>query len=198
MTRKHKLRVIQVGLIIVGLLIVYYTYYKENNLNRTFIPSQKQKEIKEKIANQSTGDIFTNIEYAGIDVSGNRYVLKSAEAINDPNNKELVNLTSVVAFFYFKDNSILKIKSDKGLYNNSTLDMNFYYNIEAIYEDTKLYAQLAEFSNTNNNLIISDDVKVNSDKGIIFADKLTFDIKDKTLDIESEDSKKVNANINIK
>ena len=154
MTRKQKLRVIQISLMVLGLLIVYYTYYKENNLKKTFITSQKQKEIKEKIANQATGDVFTNIEYAGMDVSGNRYVLKSAEAVNDPNNKELVNLTSVVAFFYFNDNSILEIKSDKGSYNNSTLDMNFYNNIKAVYKDTKLYAQLAEFSNTNNNLII--------------------------------------------
>ena len=198
MTRKQKLRVIQISLMVLGLLIVYYTYYKENNVKKTFITSQKQKEIKEKIANQATGDVFTNIEYAGIDVSGNRYVLKSAEAVNDPNNKELVNLTSVVAFFYFNDNSILEIKSDKGSYNNSTLDMNFYNNIKAVYKDTKLYAQLAEFSNTNNNLIISDDVKVDSNKGVIFADKLTFDIKEKTLDIESKNNKKINANVNIK
>ncbi len=198
MTRKQKLRVIQISLMVLGLLIVYYTYYKESNLKKTFITSQKQKEIKEKIANQATGDVFTNIEYAGMDVSGNRYVLKSAEAVNDPNNKELVNLTSVVAFFYFNDNSILEIKSDKGSYNNSTLDMNFYDNIKAVYKDTKLYAQLAEFSNTNNNLIISDDVKVDSNKGVIFADKLTFDIKEKTLDIESKNNKKINANVNIK
>ena len=198
MTRKQKLRIIQISLIVFGLLIVYYTYYKKSDLNKTFITSQKQKEIKEKIANPSTGDVFTNIEYAGMDVSGNRYVLKSAEAVNDPINKELVNLTSVVAFFYFNDNSILKIKSDKGLYNNSTLDMNFYNNIKAVYKDTKLYAQLAEFSNTNSNLIISDDVKVDSNKGVIFADKLTFDIKEKTLDIESKNNKKINANVNIK
>ena len=198
MTRKQKLRIIQISLIVLGLLIVYYTYYKESDLNKTFITSQKQKEIKERIANPSTGDVFTNIEYAGMDVSGNRYVLKSAEAVNDPINKELVNLTSVVAFFYFNDNSILEIKSDKGLYNNSTLDMNFYNNIKAVYKDTKLYAQLAEFSNTNSNLIISDDVKVDSNKGVIFADKLTFDIKEKTLDIESKNNKKVNANVNIK
>ena len=76
--------------------------------------------------------------------------------------------------------------------------MNFYNNIKAVYKDTKLYAQLAEFSNTNNNLIISDDVKVDSNKGVIFADKLTFDIKEKTLDIESKNNKKINANVNIK
>ena len=199
MTRKYKLRVIQISLIVIGISIIYYTYYKETKLNEPFITTQKQKEIKEKIAIQSDGDVFTNIEYAGIDVSGNRYVLKSAEAINDPDNKTLVRLNSVVAYFYFNDNSILTIKSEKALYNNLTLDMNFYDNIEAVYNDSKLYAQFAEFSNTNNNLIISDNVKLNSSKGVIFADKLTFDIKErKKLNIESKNNKKVNANLNIK
>ena len=76
--------------------------------------------------------------------------------------------------------------------------MNFYDNIEAVYNDSKLYAQLAEFSNKNNNLVISDNVKLDSSKGVIFADKLTFDIKEKKLNIESKNNKKVNANLNIK
>ena len=76
--------------------------------------------------------------------------------------------------------------------------MNFYQNVNAVYKDTKLNAQIAEYSNSTNTLIISEDVKVNGDKGIIFADKLIFDIKEKTLDITSEENKNVNANVNIK
>ena len=75
MTRKYKLRVIQISLIVIGISIIYYTYYKETKLNEPFITTQKQKEIKEKIAIQSDGDVFTNIEYAGIHVSPNRYRL---------------------------------------------------------------------------------------------------------------------------
>tara|TARA_B100001248_G_C27361812_1_gene446903 strand:+ start:829 stop:1428 length:600 start_codon:yes stop_codon:yes gene_type:complete len=199
MTRKYRLRFIQISLMIVGILFFYYTYYyKEQNLNKSLIPTQKQKEIQEKIANQADGEVFTNIEYTGLDISGNRYILKSKKAHNDPNNKELVNLSSVTAVFYFKDSSILQIKSDKGLYNNITLDMNFYDNIDAIYEGTILNAQIAKYSNVNNNLIISEDVKINSENGIIFADKLIFDIKQKTLDIMAKENEKINANVNIK
>ncbi len=200
MTRKHRLRFIQLSLMIVGILFFYYTYYyKEKNLNKSLIPTQKQEEIQEKIANQADGsEVFTNIEYTGLDISGNRYILKSKKAYNDLNNKELVNLNSVTAVFYFKDSSILQIKSDKGLYNNITLDMNFYENINAIYEGTILNAQIAKYSNVNNNLTISEDVKINSENGIIFADKLIFDIKQKTLDIMAKKNEKINANVNIK
>ena len=200
MTRKHRLRFTQLSLMIVGILFFYYTYYyKEKNLNKSLIPTQKQEEIQEKIANQADGsEVFTNIEYTGLDISGNRYILKSKKAYNDLNNKELVNLNSVTAVFYFKDSSILQIKSDKGLYNNITLDMNFYENINAIYEGTTLNAQIAKYSNVNNNLTISEDVKINSENGIIFADKLIFDIKQKTLDIMAKKNEKINANVNIK
>ena len=199
MSRKFKLRLVQISLMIIGIVVIYFTYYKEKNLEKNFISTQKQKEIQEKIANQADGyEVFTNIEYTGIDISGNRYILKSKEAYSDIKNKELVNLKSVVASFYFSDNSILEIKSDKGLYNNATLNMNFYENIYAVYKDTKLNAQVAEYSNTNNNLVISKDVKINSDRGIILADKLIFDIKEKTLDVMAVENKSVNANINIK
>ena len=199
-SRKNKLKLIQISLLALGFFIIYYTYYKEKNLNKTIISTEKQNEIKKKIAAQ-TGDseTFSNIEYSGIDLAGNRYIIKSEKAFNDLENQEKVNLTSVVATFYFKDDSTLMITSEKGLYNNLTLDINFYQNIVAIYEDSKLYAQKAEYSNIKNNLVISDNVKLeNEEKGIIYADKLIFDINKGTLNVSSNKNKKINANIYLK
>ena len=53
-------------------------------------------------------DIFLNIEYSGLDFSGNRFILKSKEAINDNSLNEIVHLKGVTSDFYFKDNTILK------------------------------------------------------------------------------------------
>ena len=36
--------------------------------------------------------------------------------------------------FYFKDDTILNIKSDNGIYNNKTLDMIFEKNVKADYK----------------------------------------------------------------
>ena len=199
MSRKYKLRIIQITLLFFGIFIIYYTYYKEKNFEKTIISTEKQKQIKKRIANQPEGsEVFSNIEYAGIDMSGNRYIIKSKKAFNNKDNQALINLTSVVTYFYFKDNTVLKITSERGLYNNLTLDMNFYDNIVAVYGNSKLYAKKAEFSNINNNLVVSENVKLNDERGIIFADKLIFDIKEKTLNVTSSKNKKINANINIK
>ena len=48
-------------------------------------------------------------------------------------------MKKVEASFFFKDDTILYVWSDNGEYNNATLDMTFYNNVEAIYELSKCY-----------------------------------------------------------
>ena len=62
----------------------------------------------------------------------------------------------------------------------------------------KLYSQKAEYSNFKNYIVISNDVRVESEKGNLFADELVFDIEKKTLDISSLNDDKVNAYIKVK
>ena len=114
------------------------------------------------------------------------------------NNQEIVNMKLVEALFYFKNGTILKVISEKGLYNNETLDMIFETNVKANYENSELYAQKAEYSNQKSFLIISDNVKIIDTRGTMFADKLLFDIKKQTLNIASSKDGKINANLNLK
>ena len=50
--------------------------------------------------------IFLNVEYTGLDLNGNRYILKAEEAYLDDVNQELIIMKIVNAIFYFKDNTI--------------------------------------------------------------------------------------------
>ena len=54
----------------------------------------------------------------------------------------------VHAIFYFKDDTVLNVWSEEGLYNNKTLDITFEKNVEATYEKSKLFAQKANYSNS--------------------------------------------------
>ena len=60
-----------------------------------------------------------------------------------------------------------------------------------------LFADLAEYSNSNNFLKISKRVRIKDTKGEIFADNLFFDLKKQTLDIKSSINNKINANLNL-
>ena len=200
MERKRKLRLIQLTLLLLGSVIIFFTYYKkETSLKEPIIPKATQEKIKKQLAeDDKDGDVFFNISYSGLDLAGNRYILKSKEASNSKENQETVNMKYVEANFYFKDDTILKVMSDTGIYNNKTLDMVFEGNVKASYEGSKLLAQKADYSNTRGLLIISDKVKVIDSRGTIVADNLSFDIKNQKLNIASFNDDKINANIRVK
>jgi len=199
MEREKKLRLIQISLLLIGTLIIFFTYYdnKKSSKNQ-IITKEAENKILKLSQNTKGSDIFYNIEYSGLDLAGNRYILKSEEAIASKSNQEIVNMKSVDAIFYFKNDTILEITSDTGIYNNKTLDMIFDGNIKANYAGSELFAEKAKYSNSKSFLSISEKVKINDIRGTMFADKLLFDIKNKTIDIASFNDGKINANVNLK
>ena len=104
----------------------------------------------------------------------------------------------VLTTFYFKDDTVLKVSSDAGDYNNKNLDIIFKNNVTAFYEGSKLYADRAEFFNSKNLLKIANNVKVEDSRGTMFADELIFDTKNKTLNIASLKDKVIESVINYK
>ena len=82
--------------------------------------------------------------------------------------------------------------------SNKTLDIIFTNNVEATYNENKLYSQKAEYSNLKNYVVISKDVRIESEKGNLFAEKLLFDIKKNTLNISSLIDGQINAYIDVK
>ena len=197
--RKKKLRIIQISLLVLGLLIIFFTYVKKDNTSfEKIITSENQKKIKQQMENQTEGDIFYNIEYSGLDLSGNRYILKSKEATTDEKNQDMVNMKFVTAKFYFKDGTVLNISSEIGVYNNKTLDMLFSGEVEASYIESKLFADKAEYSNSEGFLTITKNVIIEDSRGTMIADELLFDIKKQTLKIAAFKDNKINANIKLK
>ena len=147
--RKRKLRILQLFLLFLGLTIIFFTYANKEKKTEIVIPKSQQEKINSQLTDKKleNTDIFYNIEYSGLDLAGNRYTLKSEEAYNNKSNNELINMKFVEAVFYFKDDTVLYVKSNEGLYNNKTLDMNFYGNVTAKYQDSELFAEKAEYSN---------------------------------------------------
>ena len=114
MERKKKIRIIQICLISVGLLTLIITYSDNFNFQKKNITKEDFNEkVENKILSNSDnveGNVFYNIEYSGLDLAGNRYILKSKSAINNNIESDLIDMTGVTATFYFKDGTIMKIK----------------------------------------------------------------------------------------
>lgn len=201
MGRKEKLRLFQILFLITGVSVIFFTFLQSSKFQKEQIISENlKKKIDEEISNQSSNEdsTFYNIKYSGLDLEGNRYTISSKKAVNSETNENVVNMSEVSATFYFKDDTELNISSSKAIYNNKTLDIKFVNSVKCFYENSELYAGSAEFLNSNNSLLISDNVKIIDSRGTIFADKLTFDIKNKTLNITSLNENTIKSKINYK
>tara|TARA_B100001093_G_C26724393_1_gene969259 strand:+ start:47 stop:661 length:615 start_codon:yes stop_codon:yes gene_type:complete len=196
--RKNKLKLIQLILLSIGVLALYFTYYNDVEQSKIISPQIKDNlKSLEREEDLQKGDYFYNIEYTGLDFSGNRYLLKSKKALLDEVKPEIIYMESVSAIFYFKDDTTLYIWSEEGIYNNKNLDMEFKKNVKGKYLGSDLFAEKAFYSNYESYLTISENVRVNDVKGNLIADKLVFDITNKKLDITSFQDSKINANVNL-
>ena len=198
MNRKKKLKIIQISLFLVALIIIFSTYLNKNTVNENDLIkiTEKSKNILNSEIEEET-NLFFNIEYSGIDLSGNRYILKSEKAKSKKESQEIISMEGVVAIFYFKDGTILNIKSKFGIYNNKTLDMKFSQDIVAKYNESILNANSAEYLNSKGTLKISENVKITDKRGKLDADELLFDLKKQTLKVASKQNNYINTKIKL-
>lgn len=194
--RKKKIKLLQSILFLIALAIILSTYYKNSNdIGEKLISDSEINKIKKNKEDESS-DVFYNIEYSGLDLSGNRYILNSDEAYTNKEAQDIIHMKRVKGNFYFKDNTNLVILSDEGIYNNRSLDMVFKKNVVAKYQQSELFGEKIEYLNLKKKLIVSENVKMKDVRGTIFAEKLLFDLEKKTVDIQSYKDR-INANINL-
>ena len=183
-SRKKRILTIQIIIFIIGSLLVFFTYYNKNNVSDFKKNSDLVKQnSSDTLENDQNINTFENIEYKGIDLNGNRYVIMSEKASFDVNKPELIDMKIMSAIFYFKDGTILRVKGDYGTYNNKSNDMEFRENIIANYIDNNLYADNLDYLNSKNLLTIYGNVKTESIKGNISADNIEIDISKRTVDL---------------
>ncbi len=191
-------RLFQIILFLFGVLIIFFTYFNKGK-DEDLTKKDVQKELKEEIEIEDEKiSTFENIEYDGIDTNGNKFIINSehAEFTNDKPN--LINMEQILCRFFFKDGTILKITSNRGVYNNISNDMQFEENVKMFYLENKIYSEKATFINSKNYLLVEDKVVGESPQGDLIADKLDFDLNEKKLKISMYDNSNVNLKVNIK
>jgi hypothetical protein len=187
-SRKKNLLLVQITIFLFACALLYNTYRDKKPEKENFV----------KIEAETNPDVnfFTDIEYSGFDLTGNRYILKAEEAEFKTQTPDLVNMKKVRAKFYLKDNTILTVVSDTGLYNSVTFDMNFNGNVEADYLTHTLNSDLLSYSNTDAKLIATGNVRGESiEKGEFSADNVVYDVANKKLNFSVFGNKQVNVKL---
>ena len=138
---------------------------------------------------------FENVEYKGIDLNGNRYIINSEAAEFNINSPEIIYMKIVSATFYFKDDTTLYVNALDGIYNNKTNDMNFKKNVEIEYQGDYIFSDNLDYINTESLINVYGNIKGESIKGDLAADKLQINIKNQTIDISMFDNDKINVTL---
>ncbi len=184
----------QTILFLLGILIIFFTYFYTDK-QKTVKKTEKEKVAKtnEEIADKST---FENIQYEGVDASGNKFIINSDYAEFENNVPNIIDMRNIVCKFFFKDGTVLRVISDFGVYDNITNDMSFEQNVKMYYLESRLFAEKADFVNSKNYLFVQGNVIAEGLEGDLRADKMNFDLTEKKLRISMYNEDKVNIRVN--
>ena len=194
MTRKRRKNLLIRTFIFIFAILLLYSTYKNKDREPEKI-ADKNLEKENILEGKEKTNTFEDVEYKGIDLNGNRYIIKSEIADFKLETPNKINMLIMTAIFYFKDGTVLKVKGDKGTYNNKNYNMEFRDNIIAEYEQSYLFADKLDYLNTDSLLTISGNVRTESVKGDMSADNLVFDLSKKTLDISMFNNNQVNVKL---
>ncbi len=181
-----------------GLIIIFFTYFGNFKKKEDTTVVEDIKKIDQEKQEESADNInrFEDVEYKGLDASGNRYVIGSKYANFTTDRPEIINMTNVECTFYLSGGN-LYIVSDYAIFNNSSNDMEFTENVKMNYLENVLFSQKAIFENEKNELIIEGDVSSKGPNGKIRADRLDFDLNTKKLKISMYNDEKVNIKVKL-
>ena len=182
----------QIGLFLLGILLIFFTYFYKNK-EISLVEKKEPKKTEDIKENIST---FENIQYEGIDANGNDFVINSDNAEFFADKPNIIYMRKILCRFFFKDGTVLKITSDKGIYDNITNDMEFEENVKMYYLENRLFSDRASFVNSENYLLIQDNVVGKGPEGNLVGDKLNIDLIEKKMKISMYNEGKVNIKVN--
>lgn len=193
LNRKQKIRLIQLLLLFLVISLFSYTYQDQlfqSPAKKTTTAPTKPKDQTDEQKNK-----FEFVEYKGRDANGNEYIINSDQAEFNTASPEIIYMQQVTATFYLT-NGILKVTSDKGVYNNVTFDIFFKENIRATMDEKILTADNLDFFNSKNIMNVYGNVKANGIEGSVTADKADLDLTTKLLNLSMLGDKQVNVKLN--
>ena len=182
---------VQLTLILIGFLIIFFTYFSNIQKKQT-LKEVKKEEIPQEESIEEDINKFEDVEYEGIDNGGNRFVIGSKYAQFEKERQEVIHMEKIKCTFYFKDKTVLTIIADTGIFNNVTNDMNFSDNVRMDYLQNVLFSDRALFNNYENQLLVAGNIRGEGPQANLKADELDFDLNTKNLKISMYNDERVN------
>ena len=165
---------LQLFLIIIVTLIIYFLYLKYFKNNETEI-SLKNENIE---LNTSESQI-KNIQYESTDNIGRKYKIKAEKGEIDNELSNVIYMFDVSAEIILIDKSTITITADKATYNNIIYNTNFENNVSMIYEDHSINSENLNILFEENILEAFNDLIYKNSEILLTADKVEINMKTK-------------------
>jgi len=195
---KKKQKKIQIILILIGLILIfatyfYYPYMERMKLVKNQPAEQKLEEINEDKNNERT--FFKNVEYKGYYDLDKPFIIKSDEAHLLNEEPDIVYMTNMHVVLYLSDGRIVNITSDEGKYNKLTYDCYFKKNVTANDGETKITAENLDLLATEDSVKIYNKVNLSDPKGSLLADNVAYNFETKYFKVSMFDDKTVKMKV---
>ena len=185
MKKKILLQIFLIFLILIFSLIIF---------NQT-LEKEKKTVSKIEVKEEETGNnLIEGIKYFSKDMKGNTYLIESKNGTINEENPDIINLIGVEAEINFDKNKLIKITSNKAVYNINSYDTEFKENVKLNYEDNKISCKNIIIKFSENYAILSGNLVYNNLLTSLFADQMKVDLitrKTKTSMTNNNDKVKI-------
>lgn len=182
----------QVALILLTgfIIFIFINIYNNTKNNLTNNNIEKKKYSLEIDSNKDRGESIQGLEYLSKDINGNIYNIKAESGIIDEQNPDIINLTNVKAELKFDKDKVVKVISNRAIYNNFNYDTIFIDNVILDYEVHKIYCKkmVAKFS--ENIAVLSENLIYENLSTKLFADQMEVDLLLRNTEISMFNKKK--------
>ena len=170
-----KNKIIQFSLVIGGIILFFFTYY--------FSDKDKIVDIDKNIVigdvvqlTEETSNIIENVKYVGTNNKGIFFELNAAVAVIKHDDPNISQLQDVFVVIKLSDLRTIHIRSDKAVFNKISNDCEFFGNVEITEQDNIITSDNLDLYMSKNLITAYNNVKYNSIKGFLIADKVDMDM----------------------
>lgn len=172
MSKKTLIQIVLSLFLLIIIVSFYYSYLSVDN--------KVDKEETKNIVKSNDQNLIKDLSYFSKDIQGNEYIIKAKTGTADIENPNLINLQIVNAKIKFDKKNEIIVTSKEAIYNNITYDTKFSGNVLITFEDQTVTCDFMEAKLSENIAIISGNIFYKNYLSEIYADKMEFNLLDKS------------------
>jgi len=170
-----KNKIIQFSLVIVGIILLFFTYYTSDK--GKIVDIDKNIVIGDVVQlTEETSNIIENVKYVGTNNKGIFFELNAAVAVIKHDDPNISQLQDVFVVIKLSDLRTIHIRSDKAVFNKISNDCEFFGNVEITEQDNFITSDNLDLYMSKNLITVYNHVQYNGVKGFLIADKMDIDM----------------------